>query len=631
VSPAGNPTRPKNGGAGTSPPRSWVAFLTSVLRSKAERIDSFDYFAVLTSEVVKRFQERTDVVVIIPSADSEPKNAQMKLLKELIDRDIDPTLCGLIISPFSVEADVEKLALTFMAKHNRPVLTVDQAFTVKDTTQLAAVPRGIVPDNHQGGEKAGEALAAYYHHLQHQPVRPLFQVVMGTGASPVRRIGFEAGLRRALPDVELRLEQTDALEFSRSAGNRWAREFQGWTDPDLVGVFACNDELALGVREGLEDLARERPEIALTRFALVGFDGIRDARRLIKTQSERWLVNTVNVAIDELAQVLKETYDAMDHGGSSAHQSKPLSVDLAVPLPEQRFPADLLSNRRRLVRVPCSIAVLTFKEEEYQALRKRMKGPHPHPTRGHILVGQIDGTRVALVRTSFQGNIEAQGMALHLIDEVSPTWVVVLGIGGAMPDSGLSLGDVVLGDRVMNFDIHKYEAGTSLPDDLGGRMDRDVLNLGQELEHAADQIAGWDKELNPEPSLAVEEEDIRTDDPNLRRMIAENISKRRDRPRRFGIATIMSDGGLMKDIDLAWKRRPQTRGFWHVVDMESGGVYRAVKERDGVSAVVVRAVSDVVGFAKTPQWTNYACDVAAEFFAKVVVKRLARTRGHVRR
>ena len=47
------------------------------------------------------------------------------------------------------------------------------------------------------------------------------------------------------------------------------------------------------------------------------------------------------------------------------------------------------------------------------------------------------------------------------------------------------------------------------------------------------------------------------------------------------------------------------------VEMESGGVYRAVRERCPMLAI--RGISDIVGLKRADAWTKYACASAAAF------------------
>jgi hypothetical protein len=81
---------------------------------------------------------------------------------------------------------------------------------------------------------------------------------------------------------------------------------------------------------------------------------------------------------------------------------------------------------------------------------------------------------------------------------------------------------------------------------------------------------------------------------------------------RFGITSILGRT-LVKDAELVaeWKRTARALGF---VEMEAGGVYRAARGPKGEYPVlIVRGLSDIVGFKRAAEWTEYACRTAAAF------------------
>ena len=95
------------------------------------------------------------------------------------------------------------------------------------------------------------------------------------------------------------------------------------------------------------------------------------------------------------------------------------------------------------------------------------------------------------------------------------------------------------------------------------------------------------------------------------------------RPRRPRVSagTICASDRLIKDPELAkhWKsfvRKVQ------VVEMEASGVLQAVDRETPV--LVVRGISDIVGYKREGPWTAYACNTVATF-----VDELLRS-GHLR-
>jgi len=100
-----------------------------------------------------------------------------------------------------------------------------------------------------------------------------------------------------------------------------------------------------------------------------------------------------------------------------------------------------------------------------------------------------------------------------------------------------------------------------------------------------------------------------------RRLVAEKIEahygrKMPARPPQFIAGAIASSDRLIKDpkVLFPWI---QTARHLLAVEMESGGVYRAARERCPMLAI--RGISDIVGLKRADAWTKYACAAAAAF------------------
>ena len=66
----------------------------------------------------------------------------------------------------------------------------------------------------------------------------------------------------------------------------------------------------------------------------------------------------------------------------------------------------------------------------------------------------------------------------------------------------------------------------------------------------------------------------------------------------------------MKDPELLFPWIATARDI-RAVEMESGGVYRAARERCPMLAI--RGISDLVGLKRSDDWTKFACASAAAF------------------
>jgi phosphorylase superfamily protein len=67
---------------------------------------------------------------------------------------------------------------------------------------------------------------------------------------------------------------------------------------------------------------------------------------------------------------------------------------------------------------------------------------------------------VAITRCLRQGTNQAQKVTETLIQRLAPSWIIAVGIAGAVPDNEFSLGDVVLAERVYDLTVTAAKRGT---------------------------------------------------------------------------------------------------------------------------------------------------------------------------
>jgi ribose transport system substrate-binding protein len=143
-----------------------------------------------------------------------------------------------------------------------PVVTVDRASEGGD------IAAHIASDNVQGGQMACEFLVE---EIGGSGNVAQLEGIAGTSAAQDRG----EGCQQALDAAGIELVATQTANFDREEGLSVAENiFQG--NPDLDGLFAQNDEMALGAVEA----AREAG--ILEELVIVGFDAIEDALAAIK-------------------------------------------------------------------------------------------------------------------------------------------------------------------------------------------------------------------------------------------------------------------------------------------------------------------------------------------------------------
>ncbi|WP_396277186.1 substrate-binding domain-containing protein [Glutamicibacter creatinolyticus] len=161
---------------------------------------------------------------------------------------------GVIIN--AVDSEAASAALAPVVSANLPIVAVDRSV---GETQVASF---VASDNVAGGEQAAKALAA---ELGGEGKIIVLEGVPGASSTNERGEGFDKGLSQ-FPQIEVVSSQP--ANYDRAKALDVATNLlQG--NPDVVGVLAMNDEMALGAIQALGAKAGKDVKV-------VGFDGTED-------------------------------------------------------------------------------------------------------------------------------------------------------------------------------------------------------------------------------------------------------------------------------------------------------------------------------------------------------------------
>ncbi|MET7593686.1 substrate-binding domain-containing protein [Streptomyces sp. NPDC005481] len=169
-------------------------------------------------------------------------------------------LGSIIVNP--VDSDAAGPAVRAANKAGIPVVGVDRGVNKADTAALVA------SDNVAGGKLAARTLAEK---LGGKGTIAILQGQAGTSASRERGAGFAAGLKE-FPGIKVVAKQP--ADFDRTKGlDVMTNMLQA--HPDVQGVFAENDEMALGAIKALGSKAGKS-------VAVIGFDGTPDGLKAVE-------------------------------------------------------------------------------------------------------------------------------------------------------------------------------------------------------------------------------------------------------------------------------------------------------------------------------------------------------------
>lgn len=284
------------------------------------------------------------------------------------------------------------------------------------------------------------------------------------------------------------------------------------------------------------------------------------------------------------------------------------------------------------LRNQIDIGIITIREDEFEAMldrfpaRRLVTGTGSEYQYAKVLTKADEELRIAIARSPEQGQGSAQALASSMISDLAPRWVFVVGIAGGFPASEYTLGDVLLSQRMHDFAVSAAVEGKP-PEfqDMGGPMMLEVEKLVTGLKGNRAKLGSWSgKEFlgNEKPKLKAPKSKINkslygSDEwkskvvGSLKSQFPENgVVRDPD----FFSSVMIASNTLVKDTQLAelWK---QTARHASGVEMELGGVCRAARVCGSPQprVLAIRGLSDIVGFKRSPEWTNYACRSAAAF------------------
>jgi ABC-type sugar transport system substrate-binding protein len=223
---------------------------------------------------------------------------------------------ALIIAPFSMAGLVERIERFRETNRSLLVAAIDKGFaqlTEGNGNHLSPV---ISVENH--GEFNGElAATCLYEYCCEAPGirRPKIVILRGREGSEARMRGFRNKLGEYKGTAfEPQVVESEAMNFTKEDGESYAARYLevehharslGSESAQVHAFFCCNDEIALGARSALFKQLK-RGQLPPAPTVIVGFDGIRDVTRLLDSDEEPYLLNTIDVMVQSQVTRLVE-------------------------------------------------------------------------------------------------------------------------------------------------------------------------------------------------------------------------------------------------------------------------------------------------------------------------------------
>jgi nucleoside phosphorylase len=272
-------------------------------------------------------------------------------------------------------------------------------------------------------------------------------------------------------------------------------------------------------------------------------------------------------------------------------------------------------------------AVITIRADENKAMLRRLPNRQIYEgsNRSYIIsrLPLADNTEylIAVIRSLEQGEGQAQDVARDAIEDLDPSWLLLVGIAGGVPANEFSLGDVVVATRLADFSVTAALEGRKAQLAVsGGPMHKQVQDKVALIAAMETEFGEWNTDQSlgmARPPVELTEEKFYGDD-QWRTTVKESMTRHFEssvplRPPRITTGAIASSDTLVKDSQLLQQWQEAARQVV-AVEMELGGVYIAARRMNREYPILaIRGISDIVGFKRHPDWTEYACQSAAAF------------------
>lgn len=270
------------------------------------------------------------------------------------------------------------------------------------------------------------------------------------------------------------------------------------------------------------------------------------------------------------------------------------------------------------------IAIITIRDDEFRALLLAFpneigRGYHRGENREYTLRSADCGNwqyRIALLRLIEQGNGEAQDAARDLLQDLQPNAALVVGVAGALPSEEVCLGDVVVATQIHDFSAEKNQFLKSPTySATGGPITLQLASKVANLAGRQRELGDWTTHLPTPPILSLDNLSL-YGDPEWRESVTRSLAIHYHHgqlayrvPKHIDGAIASSDR-FIEDPAVVRPWLTTSRKLL-AVEMESGGAFRALRER--CPMLTIRGIDSIIGMRRDEAWTKYACASAAAF------------------
>lgn len=300
--------------------RGKVLFISQPLFQDEKEVDTLDYFCQMLASIAIHISEIDDfdLVVKIPRSISGWSD-QMVFIEECIKNPKEYEV--IIISPYDRYEIVDHIIKLQQKNKNLKIFTIDKGYTddefSKFETGKVDPPLYVKADWAEGGRLAAHAFKEYIESNYERTISSNCQILVIHGNDCHEREDsfLELIEKYSCDDCDFNAK-THSIDGKFLRTNSYIK-VKAWikdqkinlTNKPLLGIFACNDEMALGARQAIIELEKDFFQEYTPR--IIGFDGIKDVTIRIH-EKDKFIYGTVNIKVDKqvkrLIALIKKTF-----------------------------------------------------------------------------------------------------------------------------------------------------------------------------------------------------------------------------------------------------------------------------------------------------------------------------------
>jgi ABC-type sugar transport system substrate-binding protein len=284
-----------------------IVYVSSpLINIDAAQTSSNDYFVQLITFIVQKTHHLLSADVVVRLAKSTSSDDQVTLIKEIFSK--KEKYSGVILSPVDVSHAalvLQSLIHTLADYKSLPIITIDKQIT--EPVNDIRIPS--ITSNWKDGGACAARLILRRLKIRNDNGAKNILYMPGLQGSEERIAGFTEVLGGDA-DNRFTLTGVPKADFTRETAKTRFIDYLKTNRNVVDFIFACNDEMALGIRDAIVEARPSNQVVQCTK--VIGFDGTKEFTAAMDAENNDILLATVDVnlesQVDKLVEKIRDLF-----------------------------------------------------------------------------------------------------------------------------------------------------------------------------------------------------------------------------------------------------------------------------------------------------------------------------------